>query len=245
MILTCAALAGLCAWLLVPPPAEPRLARWRHRAAVKGDAPPSRRLSTAGWARVAGVSAGLAAFLLLDGVVGLVAAVACVVLVPRALTRLETRGERERRDLLERQAPLLADLLAAALASGATLRRSLGVVAPAVGAPTSDALQQVIGAIDLGADPVDAWRGSPVPSAHEEIVAAVVRSSESGAPLARVLEQIAEDLRRRRRSAVEVAARSAGVRAVAPLAACFLPAFLLLGVVPVVVSLAGSLLDAG
>jgi hypothetical protein len=37
---------------------------------------------------------------------------------------------------------------------------------------------------------------------------------------------------------VEVAARSAGVRSVAPLAACYLPAFILLGIVPVVASMA-------
>ena len=40
------------------------------------------------------------------------------------------------------------------------------------------------------------------------------------------------------------AARVAGVQAVAPLAACFLPAFVLVGVVPVVAGVAGSLLRA-
>ena len=66
---------------------------------------------------------------------------------------------------------------------------------------------------------------------------------ETGAPLSSVLARIAEDMRRDRQVAVEVAARSAGVKAVAPLAACFLPAFLLLGVVPVVAALASSLLS--
>ena len=37
--------------------------------------------------------------------------------------------------------------------------------------------------------------------------------------------------------------RNDGVRAVAPLGACFLPAFVLVGVVPVVVSLATGLLS--
>ena len=67
-----------------------------------------------------------------------------------------------------------------------------------------------------------------------------MRSAQSGAPLSTVLARIAQDMRRDRHAAVEVAARSAGVRAVAPLAACFLPAFLLVGVVPVVASLAGA-----
>ena len=71
----------------------------------------------------------------------------------------------------------------------------------------------------------------------------MVRSAASGAPLAGVLARVAEDLRRDRQQVVEVAARAAGVRAVAPLGACFLPAFVLVGVVPVVVSLATGLLS--
>jgi hypothetical protein len=41
------------------------------------------------------------------------------------------------------------------------------------------------------------------------------------------------------------AARSAGVRAVAPLGLCFLPAFVLVGVVPTVVGLATAALHGG
>jgi hypothetical protein len=44
-------------------------------------------------------------------------------------------------------------------------------------------------------------------------------------------------VRRRHRREVEVAARSAGIRAVGPLAACFLPAFLLVGTMPVIASM--------
>jgi hypothetical protein len=50
------------------------------------------------------------------------------------------------------------------------------------------------------------------------------------------LALLAGDLRRRRRAAAEQRARSVGVRAAAPLGLCFLPAFVLIGVVPSVVS---------
>ena len=53
---------------------------------------------------------------------------------------------------------------------------------------------------------------------------------------------MAADVRAEYRSAAEQAARRVGVLAVAPLGLCFLPAFVLLGVVPVVVGLAGPLL---
>ncbi len=48
-------------------------------------------------------------------------------------------------------------------------------------------------------------------------------------------------LRKTHVAAVEARARAAGVRSVAPLALCFLPAYLLVGVVPVVAGFAGDL----
>jgi pilus assembly protein TadC len=52
-----------------------------------------------------------------------------------------------------------------------------------------------------------------------------------------VLLRVAEDLRATRRAALDQAAKAVGVKAVAPLGLCFLPAFMLLGIVPLVASL--------
>jgi Flp pilus assembly protein TadB len=235
-----AVLVGAAAWLLVARPVEPRLASLLAREARAAARSPDRTALVVSSSALAGVGA----WVMVGGLPGIVVGLACAVLLPRLLGRLESRADRARRDLLERQAPLLADLMSATLASGATLRSALDVVGRAIGEPTSDALRSVVAAIDLGADPVSAWRGAQVIEAHGPVVDAVVRASESGAPVATVLARVAADLRRDRALRVEVAARSAGVRAVAPLAACFLPAFLLMGVVPVVASLAGSLLSA-
>jgi pilus assembly protein TadC len=68
------------------------------------------------------------------------------------------------------------------------------------------------------------------------------RSAERGSALSRALEQQAVDLRAARAAAAEAAARKAGVLVVLPLGLCFLPAFLLAGVVPLVVSVLGDLL---
>jgi Flp pilus assembly protein TadB len=234
-----AVLAALAAWLSVGAPPESRLAR------MLGGVAGGRRPARAGPPRRATVAAsavaGLALLLLVGGAGGVVLAVACVVGIPVATRNLESRQARGRREELERQAPLLADLLAATLASGAPMRSALAAVGSAVGEPSRGELRPVLAAIDLGADPVAAWRGAGGPLAP--IAGAVVRSTESGAPLSAVLSRIAEDMRRERQATVEVAARAAGVRAVAPLAACFLPAFLLVGVVPVVAALAGGLLS--
>lgn len=239
MITLSALLTGLAAWLLTRPAADGRLSS-RPDAGYRT---PTRSRGLPRWAgTVTSVVAALSAWWLFGGVLGAVAAVVIVVIVPRLLGRLESRSDRARREALDRQAPLLADLLAATLSSGATFRSALGAVATAVGEPTSSALRPAITAIDLGADPVEAWRASGASGAHALVIDAVVRAAESGAPVSKVLARLADDLRREHRVVVEVAARSAGVRAVAPLAACFLPAFVLLGVVPVVASLAGAVL---
>ena len=188
--------------------------------------------------------AGCGVWAVVGGLTGVLLGVGCVVVIPRATRRLESRTTRARREELERQAPLLADLVGAILASGAPMRFALVAAGEAIGAPTADAIRPVVAAIDLGADPTTAWGSVAGVAALEPIAAAVIRSAESGAPTSMVLARIAEDMRRDRHSAVEVAARSAGVRAVAPLAACFLPAFLLTGVVPVVASLAAGLISA-
>ncbi len=180
--------------------------------------------------------------LLLGGVFGLGVGVGAVLLLPRWLGRLEPAARRRRREALQSQAPLLADLLAATLTSGATLRASLQAVVGAVDEPGRSALRPAVIALDLGADATDAMGLVDDDGALAPIVDAITRSAPSGARLSQGLLAVAEDLRRTQRRTVDVAARSAGVRAVAPLAACFLPAFVLLGVVPVVVSLASAVL---
>lgn len=239
MTVVIAVLVAMSVWLLVPPSPDPRLRALLHRPRSGGTASGTGRRAVL----TAAATAAVGSYLLLGGAAGILAAAGCMVVIPRALTRLESRGTRERREQWERQAPMLADLLAALLASGATVRDALQAAAAAMPEPTAQALRPVVSAIDLGADPASAWRTASV-AAHRPIVDAIVRAHESGAPASALLARAADDIRRERRRTVEVAARSAGVRAVAPLAACFLPAFLLLGVVPVVASLAGGLLGS-
>jgi pilus assembly protein TadC len=58
--------------------------------------------------------------------------------------------------------------------------------------------------------------------------------------LAGALSRLAEDLRADRLVRAEAAARRAGVLIVLPLGLCFLPAFLLAGIVPVIVAVLGD-----
>jgi hypothetical protein len=99
-------------------------------------------------------------------------------------------------------------------------------------------LTQVAGLLRLGADPVEAWRAVADDEVLAPVAHAACRSADSGIRLAGGMEQVAADVRAQVRATAEARAHRAGVLAMAPLGLCFLPAFVCIGVVPVVVGIA-------
>ena len=67
------------------------------------------------------------------------------------------------------------------------------------------------------------------------------RAATSGMPVARVVASVADEMRRERRAARRERSRRVGVRTAAPLGACFLPAFFLVGIVPTIIGVVGTL----
>ena len=141
------------------------------------------------------------------------------------------------RERLASDLPTAVDLLAACLASGRPPAAALTAVVEAVGGPLARELGAVGVRLHLGADPVAVWRelGSR-PGALAALGRTMARSLDTGAPMADGLRMLAVDLRRAHRADIERRARGVGVRAAAPLGLCFLPAFVLVGIVPSVVS---------
>ena len=89
---------------------------------------------------------------------------------------------------------------------------------------------------DLGVAESEAWRTL---ARHPQLGPAasdLSRCVDSGTLMVEALSRHAAAAREARRTALVVRARSVGVRSVLPLMTCFIPAFLLLGVVPTVVS---------
>jgi Flp pilus assembly protein TadB len=222
-------------WLLVVPagtPARPGAVPARvGRAVVSAD-------RGSPWsARAAGLLAGVAAWLLVGGWIGAVLGVLAALGTPAAIARLEPAAVRRRRLALQRAAPLVADLLAAALAAGVPLERAVPVVARAVGGPAEALLRRVHDLVALGEPAPRAW----AQLAHEPglgpIARCVARSARTGAPLAALLTTTAGELRAAAAAAAMAEVRAVSVRAVLPLGLCLLPAFTLLGIVPVVVGL--------
>ncbi|GAA2890499.1 hypothetical protein Acy02nite_64180 [Actinoplanes cyaneus] len=148
---------------------------------------------------------------------------------------------RERREALE-DLPLGADLLAAALRAGAPVDRAAAAVADALGGPLGARMQRTARSLQLGGGPAEAWAHLADVTGAERLTAAAMRSSASGGALAGALERLAGDLRADRSVAVEAAAQRAGVLIVLPLGLCFLPAFLLAGLMPVLVGVLDEVL---
>ncbi|WP_246236488.1 type II secretion system F family protein [Actinomadura chibensis] len=134
------------------------------------------------------------------------------------------------------------DLLAACLRGGAPWHEAVAAVADAVDGPLGDELRTVSVQIHLGADPAEAWLALAKEPPLAPLARAAVRASSTGAALAPTLSRLAQDQRRAARAAAAARARAAGIHSLAPLGLCFLPAFVLLSVVPAVAGIALTIL---
>jgi Flp pilus assembly protein TadB len=136
--------------------------------------------------------------------------------------------------------PLTLDLLAASLRGGALLPAAVEAAASAASTPLRAHLLSVARSLRAGSEAVEAW--SAVDDDRDLVSAARIccRTSVSGAATATELERLARRLRMRRRSELDAAAARASVWVVLPLCLCFLPAFVLVGVVPLAIGLLES-----
>ncbi|GAA3064490.1 MULTISPECIES: type II secretion system F family protein [Actinomycetes] len=130
-------------------------------------------------------------------------------------------------------AAMLLDLTAALLTSGVGVEAALDRLARTV--PGAEPLATVHRALVAGAGWEEAWSGQGRELA--ELGAQLSFAHATGAPTAELLQAGAQQLRRRRRHEAQRRAEELGVKMVMPLGACFLPAFILLGVVPVLLGL--------
>ncbi|MCW2567672.1 MAG: Type secretion system domain protein, partial [Mycobacterium sp.] len=138
--------------------------------------------------------------------------------------------------------PFAADLLAAALTAGATVDGALRSVGTAIGGPLGERLHRVAAAHALGAGPEDIWRPLVDLPGALPVIRAAQRSDQSGSALALVLRRAADSARAAEEASRDAAARRAGVLVVLPVGLCFLPAFVLIGVVPVIVGVLADVL---
>ncbi|WUL62484.1 type II secretion system F family protein [Streptomyces sp. NBC_00344] len=141
-----------------------------------------------------------------------------------------------------REMPLAAELLAACVTAGAGPREAAEVVGESLGGPVGNALSRTAAELRLGGEPGAAWgRFGSIPGAAG-LARCLERAASTGAPAADPVTRLAAELRADRARAAKGRAGRASVLITGPVGLCFLPAFLAVGVVPVVIGLADDLL---
>ena len=136
---------------------------------------------------------------------------------------------------------MMLELVAAMLDAGAGIGRALELVAASAAPQYKESLRPVVSALAIGADWETAWRSSAVRLPQIlELRDALGFAAVTGAPSSAILYAQAARLRRERFRAAEKRAASLGVKLVVPLGLCSLPAFICLGVVPVLLALVPS-----
>jgi pilus assembly protein TadC len=247
--LLCAGFAGLAVFLTLRHPAAElrRMMLRKSRLAVvmapfwrllrgRADAPPLIRRALLGiacalalgfaGAQIDGSLGGLIWF-----AVPLIAATGML-----ALGWVEPRSASRRREQLIMEAPQALELMAACLAAGLPARTACAAVVRTFDGPVAEDLGQVLASLELGAGDVLAWRALRDHPQLGLAAADLARSVESGTSMVEGLRHHAAAAREARRSGLQVRARAVGVRSVLPLMMCFIPSFMLLGIVPAVVS---------
>lgn len=231
------ALAGLVAALVVPGRVRFPLAGG-PRAAPR---PVEREGGLRRWRLPCAVLSGAGAAVLLGGPAAPLAGLVAAAVVWVAAGRIEPRSQRLRREEVRRDLPHLVTLLGAALRAGAAPGAAIDVVCRALPGAAADLLGPVAARLALGGDPFVVWSALAGDPAIGPLGRAMARAHRSGAPVVAAVDRLSEELARRSRAEVEDRARAVGVRAAVPLGVCLLPAFLLLGIVPLVAGLARSI----
>ena len=133
--------------------------------------------------------------------------------------------------------PMTADLMAACLTAGAGIGDALAAALVAAGPWLRARGEPVAAALHAGAPAVEAWAGWLTEEQLAPIARTAVRTAGSGAAAAGELVRVAARLRAGVRAQRQQRVARAAVWIVFPLGLCFLPAFVAVGVVPLVASL--------
>lgn len=185
---------------------------------------------------VAGVAVGALAWAATGAVVGavLVAAVAAGL----GLAAIRSGAHPRPRDDDPVDLAAAWTQLAVCLEVGLPVAAAVAAAAEPLDGQTGVELRHVAGLLELGADATQAWVAAQQVRSLAAFARTAGRSAGTGAALARTARAEGERLRSGLGDAAEARAQRAAVLITAPLGLCFLPAFLVLGIAPVVIGLA-------
>lgn len=243
LVIAAAVSAGLAVQLAWRPDPMRRLTRVRKVPlpgwlAPRPGALPQRTRATGAFA------VGLVVLVLLSGPLwqSLVIATVASLLVFWGLGRLEPGGVTAARAELVTELPGALDLLAACTVGGMPLRSATAAVAAAVGGELGARLNGVVSRAAMGFGDADAWASVRDDEVLGPVARDVARAAEAGTSVAPLLARHAEAARAAAQSVALARAKAVGVRTIVPVSVCYLPAFFLIGVVPVIAGVLAAIL---
>jgi len=154
------------------------------------------------------------------------------------------RAARRRKFAASREVPLFLDLLAVTTSAGLSPQLAVRIAAEPLRGPLGDELRGAVGRVDLGRR----WRDEIAASANRlalhnlgRAIGLLLRTQRLGTSLAEEMSRLAADVREGARMRAVERARTAPVKMLFPLVFLILPAFLLLTVVPVLLTTVRSI----
>lgn len=131
------------------------------------------------------------------------------------------------------------DVMAACLSAGMPLSQAMTAAADGANPELAEPLRRCSARLSVGAR--SAWEALGDTPALVPLATAGRRAAESGTSLADALADTATTYREQAHDAAQAVAERAGVLIAGPLALCFLPAFVVLGLIPTIAGLADEM----
>lgn len=133
--------------------------------------------------------------------------------------------------------PAVVELIAGCLAAGLSMPTALEAASVAGDSVTRDACIAAAAALRRGAPAQEAWQSWHDDPSLAPVARATTRTTQSGAGVADDLRRVAARLRAQRHSRLQQRVQQASIWVVVPLGLFFLPAFVLVAVVPIAIGL--------
>ena len=148
--------------------------------------------------------------------------------------RLESSGHRRVKQRRAAQLPETLLMLSSTMEAGLPLRAAVTTVAESLEGPCAEDLRRLASALAAGVPDSKAWNDLAAVTVWRDPAQDVSRAVDSGEGISELLSAHAAQLQVAAAEKAEKKARKAGVDAIGPLGCCHLPAFLLVGVVPII-----------
>ena len=133
--------------------------------------------------------------------------------------------------------PAVVELIAGCLTAGLPMPAALEAASVAGDDVIRDACFAAAAALRRGAPAAEAWQSWSSDPSLEPVARATRRTTQTGAGVADDLRRVAARLRAGRQSRIQQRVQQASIWVVVPLGLCFIPAFVLVAVVPIVIGL--------